>query len=114
MTPAPPVFSPAPWIASACLYLTGRADFCYFHRVNEKVSVATELAFDLPSQSTVFLAGYEYNLRQSTFRGDINSKGVVSATLDQKIAPGFTFHLTGQVDHMKGTNKFGLGLTLGG
>lgn len=60
-----------------------------------------------------------YNLHLAEFSflfflvAQINSKGVVAGVLDNKLAPGLSFILTGQLDHMSGKSTFGMGFLIG-
>eukprot|EP01137_Pigoraptor_chileana_P014694 Opistho-2@69657 len=102
------------FVATANASPAGAAQATYVHRVNEKVSVGAELECNLRSMESIVTAGYHFDLRQSSFRGQIDSGGVVSAVLEQKMAPGISFLMTGSIDHSKGQSRFGMGLNIGG
>lgn len=68
-----------------------------------------------PSVPTPFRSctvGYDYMFRNARVRGTINSNWVVSAQVEEKLSPGFTLVMTGEVDNKKDEYKFGFGLTL--
>ncbi|KAF9127879.1 translocase of outer mitochondrial membrane [Mortierella sp. GBA39] len=50
-----------------------------------------------------------YYLR-STFRGQVDTTGKVAAVLEEKIVPGFSFLVSGEMDHGKGQSRFGVGM----
>ena len=43
----------------------------------------------------------------------INTNWQVHATLEERIAPGFSLLFGGILDHSKGTSRFGVGLQVG-
>lgn len=57
--------------------------------------------------------GYKWNLRQSQFRGAIDSNGIVSAALDEAITPVMRFSVNGEIDHFQQQYKFGMGVSVG-
>ncbi|KAJ1926536.1 translocase of outer mitochondrial membrane [Tieghemiomyces parasiticus] len=87
----------------------------YYQKVSDKVEVGAELQVSTESadrRGAIYSVGAKYEFRQAAFRGLIDSAGKVSAVLEEKMAPGFSFLMTAEVDHMKGQNKVGLGLAL--
>ncbi|PVV03617.1 hypothetical protein BB560_001897 [Smittium megazygosporum] len=54
----------------------------------------------------------KYEFTSATYRAQINNQFKVNMLLEEKIAPGFSFLLSGEMDHLKGENKFGFGLQL--
>ena len=94
---------------------TGVVMASYHHKVNEKVSVATELECNVFTKQSLVTVGYEFDLRQANFKGQVDSGGVIAAVLEQKMAPGVSFLLTGTIDQTKANAaNFGFGLLLGG
>ncbi|KNC87545.1 hypothetical protein SARC_00369 [Sphaeroforma arctica JP610] len=100
---------------TSCVSLAPQGTFAvsYGHRVSDKVTLGVELEGSMASKDSVVNVGYEYNLRQSAVRGQIDSHGVVSGVLENKLAPALSFLLTGQLDHASGKSMFGLGFVLG-
>lgn len=43
----------------------------------------------------------------------INSLGVVHGVLENKLAPGLSFIISGELDHTSGKSQFGLGFVIG-
>ncbi|KAJ1977208.1 translocase of outer mitochondrial membrane [Dimargaris verticillata] len=86
----------------------------YHQKVNDRVEFASELQITTEGEKrgAVCTVGGKYEFRQATFRGQIDSNGKVMAVLEEKMAPGFSFLLTGEIDHLKGQNKVGVGLML--
>lgn len=73
------------------------ADFIYNANIRE---ATTSLGYDLYSS-------------RAHVRGKIDSNGVLSAYLEERIQPAITFLLSGSIDHWKKDYKFGFGLQLG-
>jgi mitochondrial import receptor subunit TOM40 len=86
----------------------------YFQKISEKVDFGVELTLLLGGgrRDAVCTVGGKFDFRQATFRGQIDTTGRVSAVLEEKMAPGFSFLVSGDLDHMKGQSKFGVGIML--
>ncbi|CAI2171111.1 2418_t:CDS:2 [Funneliformis geosporum] len=86
----------------------------YYQKINEKVDFGTELQILAASgrREAVCTVGGKFDFRAATFRGQIDTTGRVSAVIEQKIAPGFSFIITGDIEHMKSTARFGVGIQL--
>ena len=81
--------------------------------MSEKVGLATELQYHHNQQCT-FGLGYEFKLRQVTFKGLVQSDTTCSATLEERIQPGVSMLFSGMLNHKKKDYKFGFGLIVGG
>ncbi|KAJ2083419.1 translocase of outer mitochondrial membrane [Coemansia sp. RSA 988] len=88
----------------------------YWRKISEKCEAAAELqAISAPSygrREASCSVGVKYEFAASTVRAMADSFGKVSMLLEEKIAPGFSFLISGELDHLKGENKFGVGLNL--
>ncbi|OMJ24763.1 Mitochondrial import receptor subunit TOM40 [Smittium culicis] len=88
----------------------------YWRKISPKCDAAAELQLvNIPSQGrrdgTVSI-GAKYDFNSATYRAMIDNSFKVSMLLEEKIAPGFSFLISGEMDHLKGENKFGFGLQL--
>ncbi|KAF2587123.1 hypothetical protein F2Q70_00036925 [Brassica cretica] len=92
-------------------YSNSYVNLAIFHP--EKVSLATDFVYNYFSRDVVASVGYDYILRQSRVRGKIDSNGVTSALLEERLSMGLNFLLSAEVDHKKKDYKFGFGLTVG-
>lgn len=90
-----------------------------FHHVlpSKNVIYSAALDTDLKAQSHLLTVGGRYNPdSESTFLGKVNSEGIVSLGLVQKIKNDVSLTVSANVDakNIEGENhKFGMGLTLG-
>ncbi|KAI9028091.1 eukaryotic porin/Tom40 [Phycomyces nitens] len=102
------------FIATAQLQGMGAIQASYYQRINEKVDFGVELNMMVQGQrrEAVATVGGKFDFRQATFRGQIDTTGRVSAVLEEKMAPGFSFLVSGDLDHVKGQSKFGVGIML--
>ncbi|KAF7722088.1 translocase of outer mitochondrial membrane [Apophysomyces ossiformis] len=102
------------FIATAQFQGLGAIQASYYQRINEKVDFGVELNMMVQGgrREAVATVGGKFDFRQATFRGQIDTTGRVSAVLEEKMAPGFAFLISGDLDHMKGQSKFGIGITL--
>lgn len=102
------------FVATAQFQGVGVVQATYYQRINEKVDFGVEL--NLVAQGgrreAVATVGGKFDFRQATFRGQIDTTGRTSAVLEEKMAPGFSFLVSGDLDHMKGQSKFGVGIML--
>ncbi|KAF8068474.1 hypothetical protein N665_1149s0011 [Sinapis alba] len=100
-------------VASAQVASTGAVVMNYVQKISEKVSLATDFVYNYFSRDVVASVGYDYILRQSRVRGKVDSNGVTSALLEERLSMGLNFLLSAEVDHKKKDYKFGFGLTVG-
>lgn len=91
------------WIATAQVQPSGILQTTYWQKLSDKVEVAADLqVIAAPSRrDAIATLGAKYDLRMSTFRAQLDSTGKVSALLEQKFAPTFSFLVSGEIDHFK-------------
>eukprot|EP00123_Amoebidium_parasiticum_P001400 comp12475_c0_seq1/m.7415 comp12475_c0_seq1/g.7415 ORF comp12475_c0_seq1/g.7415 comp12475_c0_seq1/m.7415 type:complete len:317 (-) comp12475_c0_seq1:384-1334(-) len=85
----------------------------YLHRINEKVSLGTEIEANIATKDSLVSVGYQFDLRSQCVRGQVDSKGVISAVVENKMGPALSLVLTGSLDHVTGKSFFGIGFMLG-
>ncbi|KAI8082714.1 eukaryotic porin-domain-containing protein [Halteromyces radiatus] len=102
------------FVATAQFQGLGAIQASYYQRINEKVEFGAEMNIMVQNgrREAVATVGGKFDFRQATFRGQIDTTGRVSAVLEEKMAPGFSFLISGDLDHMKGQSKFGVGIML--
>lgn len=93
------------WIATAQILPQGYWQGSYWKKLGQGVEAAVDILVS-PSPSprerkAVATAGVKYEFRQSSFRGQVDSTGKVSALLEQRLSPAFAFLVTGEIDHAK-------------
>ena len=89
---------------------------CFLRRINDKLTIATELETDYRQQLSVATLGYQYELTKAnvSFRAMLNSQWCCGALLEKKLLPyPFTLQFCGSANHMKCSYRFGLGLQIG-
>lgn len=86
----------------------------YHHRVSEKVELATEMQMLLvgPRKDAVTSVGAKFEYRQAVLRAQLDSTGRVGMVLEEKLFPGFSLLLSGEIDHVRSQSRFGLGITM--
>jgi len=99
-------------VATAKTGSFGNIELSYSRKVSEKVGLATELQY-YHNQFCTFGLGYEFRLRQATFKGLVQSDSTCSAVLEERVNPNINLMLSGQLNHKKKDYKFGFGLTIG-
>ena len=91
------------WIATAQLQGAGILQATYWQKLSDKVDVAADLQVVAAPGRRDALAtlAARYELRMASFRAQLDSTGKVSAFLEQKFAPTFSFLVSGEIDHLK-------------
>ncbi|KAK4705165.1 hypothetical protein P7C70_g1039, partial [Phenoliferia sp. Uapishka_3] len=101
------------WIATAQILPQGFWQASYWKKLAPSVEAAVDVlispALSPRERKAVATAGVKYEFRQSSFRGQVDSTGKVSALLEQRLSPAFAFLVAGEMDHAKSTSKFGVG-----
>ncbi|KAK0450887.1 eukaryotic porin-domain-containing protein [Armillaria borealis] len=102
------------WIATANFQPAGILQATYWQKLSEKVDVAADLqVIAAPARrDAIATLGVKYDLRLATFRAQVDSGGKVSALLEQRFTPTFTFMLSGEIDHWKNAAKVGFGVIM--
>lgn len=93
-----------PWIATTqYIPAQGVLQATYWQKLSEKLEVAADLQVLASSQRRDAMAtlGARWDFRMATFRAQLDSGGKVSALLEQRFAPSFSFMLAGEIDHFK-------------
>ena len=90
----------------------GAIQASYLQRVTDKVQLGSELQLlaNSSQREAVATLGCKFDLRGATFRGQIDTSGRVGMVLEEKLAPGLSLMLSGEIDHFKGNGKFGFGM----
>ncbi|KAJ2507190.1 translocase of outer mitochondrial membrane [Coemansia sp. RSA 2052] len=88
----------------------------YWRKISDKCDAGAELQLvNVAAQGrrdASCSVGVKYDFTASTIRAMADNFGKVSMLLEEKIAPGFSFLVSGELDHLKGENKFGVGLNI--
>ncbi|XP_066314183.1 mitochondrial import receptor subunit TOM40-1-like [Miscanthus floridulus] len=100
-------------VATAQIATTGMVALSYVQKVSEKVSLASDFMYNQMTKDVTASFGYDYMLRQCRLRGKLDTNGVISALLEERLTPGVTFQLSAELDHWKKDYKFGFGMALG-
>jgi mitochondrial import receptor subunit TOM40 len=105
------------WIATAQLLGgQGVVQGTYWQRLSDRVEAGAEITLaPHPSprerKASATLAA-KYDFRLASLRAQLDSTGKVSAYLEQRFTPAFSFLVTGEIDHVKNTSKWGVGIQL--
>nr|CAB3472847.1 unnamed protein product [Digitaria exilis] len=84
-------------VATGQIATTGMVALSYVQKVSEKVSLASDFMYNQMTKDVTASFGYDYILRQSRLRGKLDTNGVISALLEERLTPGFTFQLSAEV-----------------
>ena len=88
-------------------------DCFFFRQVDQKVSLASSLTCIPTRRAAQASVGYEFNLTTAKVCAMMNTNWQLHATLEERIAPGFSLLFGAILDHSKGTSRFGVGLNVG-
>ena len=102
-----------PGIATCQIATTGLLSATYHHKVSEKVYLASELMWNWNAREATAAFGYDYILRQCRLRGRVDSQGVITAFLEERLNVGVNFVLSAELDHYRKDYRFGFGMTVG-
>ncbi|KAF0917515.1 hypothetical protein E2562_020625 [Oryza meyeriana var. granulata] len=100
-------------VATGQIATTGLVSLSYVQKVSEKVSLASDFMYNHMAKDVTASFGYDYMLRQCRLRGKIDTNGIVSALLEERLTPGVNFVLSAELDHWKKDYKFGFGMSVG-
>ena len=86
----------------------------YYHRVTDKLELSTELQANLVGsrKDAVATVACKLDFKQSTLRAQADTLGRVALVLEEKLAPGFSLFLCGEMDHLKNNSRFGVGINM--
>ncbi|OCH95051.1 hypothetical protein OBBRIDRAFT_788787 [Obba rivulosa] len=100
------------WIATAHVQPGGILQTTYWQKLSEKVEVAADLQMvTLPQRrDAIATLSAKWDLRMSTFRAQLDSKGKIAAVLESRFAPTFAFLVSGEIDHFQNAAKVGVGV----
>ncbi len=107
-------YSSGPDTATLSVASFGPIIATYVHRLNPRVAFASEIFVDGRTRESQVFVGYRFDLRAASITGLIDSAGRVAATVEEKINPGLSLTLSGELDHQREDYKFGFGVNIGG
>ena len=85
----------------------------YWHKVGDKVELGSEIQVSLLGRRDgMATVACKLDFKQATVRGQLDTTGKVGLVLEEKLAPGFSFIACGELDHLKGSNRFGIGINM--
>eukprot|EP00045_Choanoeca_perplexa_P018593 m.293171 g.293171 ORF g.293171 m.293171 type:complete len:305 (-) comp18820_c0_seq1:37-951(-) len=99
--------------ATSTLSPAGMLEASYHHQYTETIQFGTNMDINLQQGSCNANVGFQTNFKTSVVRGQVSSQGVVSSYYEKQLAPAVNFILSMMVDHAKGENTFGVGLSIG-
>ncbi|KAJ3044665.1 translocase of outer mitochondrial membrane [Rhizophlyctis rosea] len=95
----------------------------YWRRLNQRLEVCAELQALISKggrmgdgrREGIATVGFKLDTIAATIRGQVDSQGRLSATVEERIAPGIALQLAGEIDYGKGgggQGRVGAGFTL--
>lgn len=102
------------WIATAQWQPQGVGQLTYWHQLSEQVDVASDLQMIMLPQRRDAQASLSarYSFRMSSLRAQIDSLGKLTSVYEARISPAFAFTFSGELDHLSGGAKVGLGVSI--
>lgn len=104
------------WQLSGTLNPLGSLHLCYHHQSTSPIQFGVELESNMRTMESQCTFGYQVDLNKAnmTFRGMVDSNWTAGAVLEKRLLPlPFTFVLSGFLNHVKPSYRFGIGLTIG-
>lgn len=86
----------------------------YFHRLSDNVELASELQAVLagPASEAVASVGCRLEYRASSIRAQLDSLGKLAVFVEERLMGRMALLVSGEIDHVKGRSKFGVGLSI--
>ncbi|KAI3636426.1 hypothetical protein MIR68_005778 [Amoeboaphelidium protococcarum] len=87
----------------------------YFQKISEQVELGADLQvvnLNEQQRESVCTLGAKWDFRAASVRAQVDTTGRVATFMEQRLGPGFSFLMSADLNHSKGTSKFGLGLQL--
>jgi len=105
------------WFAGVKLSPAGVINLAYFHqKTNSPLQLGVEFESSLAAKETSATFSYQYDIAKAntTFRGMVDTNGLVTGVIEKRLAPlPFTFILSSSLNHAKAAYRFGIGLLIG-
>jgi mitochondrial import receptor subunit TOM40 len=100
------------WVAAANLIQLSAFNVSYFQKISERVELGSEFSLSLrsPQQESVTTVGTKLEFKTSVIRAQLDTKGKLGVMYEQRLAPGFSVLVSGEIDHVKTNGKFGVGI----
>lgn len=101
-------------VATVLLQQFAALQLSYFYRVSERVELGTEMQMLVvgPRKDALTTLAAKFDYRQATIRAQADSVGKVALLYEEKLFPGFSFMVAGELDHVKGSGRFGVGINM--
>lgn len=103
------------WIATASLQQFVALQLSYWQKVSDKVELGSEIqilnAGGMRNEA-ITSVGAKFDYKQCTIRAQVDSQAKVALLMEEKIFPGFSLLISGELDHVKAANRFGVGVNL--
>jgi mitochondrial import receptor subunit TOM40 len=98
----------------ANLQQMGVAQLSYHHKVNEKIELGTEIQLVTAGgrRDALTTIGGKFEFTQGCVRAQVDSTLRVAVLIEERLTPFLSFLVSGDLDHMKGQSKFGVGLMM--
>lgn len=104
------------WQLSGALNPMGSLHLCYYHQSKSPIQFGVELESNLRTMESTSTFSYQVDLNKAnmTFKGMVDSNWSTGAVLEKRLLPlPFTLVLSGFLNHVKSSYKFGIGFTVG-
>lgn len=110
-------FGSSAWQLSGVLNPMGSLTMCYHHQSPvSPIQFGVEAETNLRTMESQASFGYQIELNKAnlTFKGMVDTNYNAGAVLEKRLLPlPFTFQLSGYLNHVKPSYRFGVGLTIG-
>ena len=71
-----------------------------------------QMLFAGPRKESIALAAAKFEYRQANIRAQIDSTGKTAVLLEEKVLPGLSFLISGEIDHVNDKSRFGVGVNM--
>jgi mitochondrial import receptor subunit TOM40 len=104
------------WVFAASLQQLAAVHASYYHRAAPGVDLGAELQVLFPPNAARRDANASvsarFDFRQACVRTSVDTLGRVGMVYEERVFPGFSLLLSGELDHVRGASRFGFGVNL--
>ncbi|EPZ36705.1 hypothetical protein ROZALSC1DRAFT_29893 [Rozella allomycis CSF55] len=100
------------WVGSAVLMQMSMLNLSYHQRISDRVEIGTDFNFSMtePRKESHTTIGGKVDFKLSSLRAQIDTRGKLATFFEHRLGPGVSVLFSGEIDHLRTTGKFGIGI----
>jgi mitochondrial import receptor subunit TOM40 len=85
----------------------------YDRKISSRVRAGVEMTVNMNTRESEVKAGAQFVFKQGKFAATVDSSGVITTTLEERVTPALSFLFSSELDHSAESFRFGYGLQVG-